>query len=287
MHTIIVLIAFLLIVGSLVKCQVDDDKIGLRMDIDTGLVPKNNAQDLYMKLSSPQHSVVLCNKRIDSAVNGKIPCEIPKKYIRKGHNDYRVTIYSQATGKIFAYMDASFDTNERSAVVGIPPPGFPRDMRTVLFPLASASLVTIAAAIASLNHEKISPHFKRFLKGDPSTGDANTIPPPLPLPSAIPHYKHKGPKVASKVGYSLLGCGAVVASVLGGLKVRANEYQEPVGSSPVSGFDEYVDPTLAMYDFSAQQTSALRDITKKMWSLLIQVVMKSGFIDGLVKEIQL
>lgn len=103
-----------------------DDSIGdggIRMEIDvSGLTPHNGVwdPDMYMKLSSPQHAVILCNVKIVGMNDHKIPCDIPKRHIRKGHNEYHVTIYSKMSGKIYAHMDASFDTNDDNQVTGMP-----------------------------------------------------------------------------------------------------------------------------------------------------------------------
>jgi hypothetical protein len=87
---------------------------GIRIDVDVSALKPQNGQwspDMYMKLSSPNIAEI-CKAKLTALSKGKTPCNIPRKYIKKGYNPYHITIFSKSTGDIFASMDASFDVDD-------------------------------------------------------------------------------------------------------------------------------------------------------------------------------
>jgi hypothetical protein len=97
---------------GIVHAQDFSDSVKIEIDL-TELDPHQGewTPDLYMKLSSPSNPEI-CKAKVIGMDVTKAPCSIPDKYIKIGHNQFHVTIYSIETGTIFAHMDASFDVDE-------------------------------------------------------------------------------------------------------------------------------------------------------------------------------
>lgn len=89
---------------------------GIRIDVDvSALKPEKGhwTPDMYMKLSSPSISEI-CRAKLTTLSRGKTPCNIPRKYIKKGYNPYHITIFSSKSGTVYASMDASFDVDDET-----------------------------------------------------------------------------------------------------------------------------------------------------------------------------